>query len=72
MPRSAAERRTSSAQVSEQWGREFASINQVAGACDEAMQISGPRPAFSLSLRDHYVTLQSGEDICLELAATEQ
>jgi hypothetical protein len=45
----------------QQPGREFASANQVAGACDEAIQISRSGAAFSLSLRDHYLTLPSGE-----------
>ena len=34
---------------------------QVAGACDETVQISRPRAAFSLCLRNHFLTLSSGE-----------
>src|SRR6266498_1487070 len=41
-------------------------------ACDEAVQVSGPRAVFSLGLRNHYVTLPSLGDICTELAVTEQ
>jgi transposase-like protein len=52
-----AERRTPAAEVSEQPSREFASTNQVAGACDEAIQVSRSGTAFSLSLWDHHVTL---------------
>jgi putative transposase len=32
-----------------------------AGGCDEAIRISRSGAAFSLSLRDHYLTLPSGE-----------
>ena len=34
-----------------------ASTLAVAGTYDEAVQVSGPGAAFSLSLRDHYLTL---------------
>ena len=33
--------------------REFASANQVEGACDEAVQVIGPRAALPLSLRNY-------------------
>ena len=42
-------------------GREFTSANEVAGAIDETVQVSGTCAAFSLGLRNHFVTLPSGE-----------
>jgi putative transposase len=47
--------------VSKQPSREFTSANQVAGACDETVQICRTRAAFSLGVRNHYLTLPSGE-----------
>src|SRR5258705_13990048 len=34
--------------------------NEVARACDETIQVTGPRAAFSLGLRNHFFTLPSG------------
>jgi hypothetical protein len=48
-------------EVSEQQGREFSSANQVAGAIDETVQISGTWTAFSLVLRNHFLVLPSGK-----------
>ena len=53
--------RTPPAEVSEQQGREFASADQIAREGDETVQVIGPRAAFSLGLRNHYLTLPSGE-----------
>jgi hypothetical protein len=61
--RNATERRTSPTEVSEQPRREFASANEIARACNEEIQVSGPRAAFSLSLRDHKLTLPSRETL---------
>ena len=49
------------AEVSEQPSGEFTSADQVAGEGDETVQVSGPCAAFSLGLRNHYLTLPSGE-----------
>jgi DNA-binding FrmR family transcriptional regulator len=59
--RIAAQRRALPAEVSKQPSREFTSANQVAGACDETVQICRTRAAFSLGVRNHYLTLPSGE-----------
>src|SRR5215471_16598586 len=40
---------------------EFTSADQIAGACDETFQISRPCAAFSFGVRNHYLTLPSGE-----------
>jgi len=47
--------------LQEQPRREFASANEIARACNEEIQVSRPRAAFSLSLRDHKLTLSSRE-----------
>jgi len=47
--RKATERRTSTTEVSEQPRREFASAHEIARACNEEIQVSWPRAAFSLS-----------------------
>jgi putative transposase len=49
------------AKVSEQSGREFTSGNEVARACHETIQVTGPRAAFSLSLRNYFLALPSGQ-----------
>ena len=51
--------RTPAPETSEQSRREFTSANVVARAC-EAIQVTGPRAAFSLGLRNHFLTLSSG------------
>jgi putative transposase len=51
------------AAVSQQSGREFSSANQVARACDETIQVRGPRAALSLGFRNHYVTLPGGKTL---------
>jgi len=61
--RNGTERRTSPTEVSEQPRREFASANEIARACNEEIQVSRPRAAFSLSLRDHKLTLPSRETL---------
>ena len=58
--RSASECRTPATEVCEQPCGEFTSANEIAGACDETVQISRPRATFSLSLRNHWLTLPSG------------
>ena len=60
-----AECRTAPAAVSEQPSREFASPNRIASEGDKAVQVSGPRATFSLSLWDHYLTLPSGYPVFL-------
>ena len=45
--RSLTQCRTPSAKVSEQSGREFTSGNEVARACHETIQVTGPRSVFS-------------------------
>ena len=40
---------------------EFTSADQIARAGDEAVQVSGPCPTLSLSLRNHHIVLPSGE-----------
>ena len=45
--------RTLPGKVSEQSGREFTSVDQVARACDETVQISGSRSAITVGLRNH-------------------
>jgi len=59
--RSDAECRSLPGQVAEQSRREFASADQIAREGDEAVQVSEPGAAFSLSLRDHHLALPSGE-----------
>ena len=59
--RSAAGCRALPGQGAEQSGREFASANQIKGAADETFQVSGPRAALSLRLRDHHLTLPGWE-----------
>src|SRR5258705_1584232 len=44
-------------EVSEQSGREFTSVDQVARACDETVQVNGSRSTFPLGLRHHCLTL---------------
>jgi len=39
----------------------FSSANQVAEQGDETVQVSAPLTAFSLGLRNHFLTLPSGE-----------
>ena len=59
--RSITQCRTPSAKVSEQSGREFTAGNEVARACHETIQVTGPRPAFSLGLRNYFLALPSGQ-----------
>jgi putative transposase len=49
--------RTPATEISEQSGREFTSANEIARACDETIQVTGPRSAFSLGLWNHFLTL---------------
>ena len=59
--RSAAQCRALPSEVSEQSRRELTSTNEIAGACDETLQVIRTRAAFSLSFWNHCVTLPSGE-----------
>jgi len=61
--RSITQCRTPSAKVSEQSGREFTSGNEVARACHETIQVTGPRAAFSLGLRNYFLALPSGRHL---------
>ena len=54
---STAQCRTPPTEVSEQSGREFTSVDQVARACDETVQVNGSRSTFPLGLRHHCLTL---------------
>ena len=59
--RGVAECRSLPGQVAEQPSGEFSSADQAAGAGDETLQGSQARATFSLGLRNHYLTLPSGE-----------
>jgi DDE domain len=59
--RSAAQCRALPSEVSEQSRRELTSTNEIAGACDETVQVIRTRAAFSLGLWNHCVTLPRRE-----------
>lgn len=59
--RIAAQRPALPREVSKQPRREFASANEIARAIDETVQIIRPRTAFSLRLRNHYLSLPRGK-----------
>src|SRR6266576_3456390 len=58
--RSSSECRTPATAVWEQPRRKFTSANEIARACDETVQVSGPRATVSLRVRHHFLTLSSG------------